>query len=185
MIANPEVEDLQGLEPVAMNKSDAQPQAPAPPPSPDVTLKETYPCRALFGFLPPAQRLPLLLGRGVVPGEDVTEPEQSIRRMTEAVSQRPVHSWESPEVALLLELAERITGAPLVAANMGGLCWHPGAVDLSKVGAFQSLINLHGLDEESKACPTIWEPFSLSLFRPSGIRSRFPCPASRVNTPTP
>jgi hypothetical protein len=67
--------------------------------------------------------------------------------MAEAVSQRPVHRWEAPELELPESLVNRVRSSPLVAAHMANLKWRPGAVDLRKVGAYQPTINLHGLDE--------------------------------------
>jgi hypothetical protein len=122
-------------------------QAAEAAPTSDATLVETHPRRALIGFLPTAQALPLLMGRGATAGEDLTQYEQRVRHMAESMARRPAHQSESPELDLPLPLRDRIMSSELVAAHLANLNWRPGAVDLRKVGAFQSSINLHGLDE--------------------------------------
>lgn len=87
------------------------------------------------------------MGRSANPGENVSQNEQHIRGMAAAVTQRPVHEWESPEVGLSAPLSNRIRSSTLVAAHMVNLNWRPGAVDLRKVGAYQPTISLHALDD--------------------------------------
>jgi hypothetical protein len=145
MINAPEPQNSQ--RPTSPSQGHVTGQVSEPTPTSDVRLVETHSCRALIGFLPAPQALPILMGRGVNAGEDVAEHEQRIRLMADAVAQRPVHHWDCPEVELPQPLCDLIRSAPVVAAHMANLSWRPGAVDLRKVGAFQSVINLHGLDE--------------------------------------
>lgn len=132
--------------PFSSETPDALPLA-EPNTASNIALIETHACRALIGFVPVSQALPILMGGRTDPGQEVSHHEQHMREMSEAVARRPVHQWESPEVQLDEALSDRVRSAPLVASHMANLNWRPGAVDLRKVGAYQPTINLHGLVE--------------------------------------
>src|SRR5579859_2500511 len=94
--------------------------------------------RALIGWLNDRDAMQLLLGRNVLPTDDITALQQTITECRSAVASRPPFVPTNPIVdsgdnAELRAVKER----PEVHATLAGLSWFPAMVNLREVLAFQ------------------------------------------------
>jgi hypothetical protein len=109
--------------------------------------------RALVAYLDDQEKRNLLLGRPVLPGEDLTQIEQRIEQYNNARTSRANYSPTNPIVSDDDPILDIIRTRPEIAAAFDqlGLPYRSVMIDLKQVLSYQSIVRIDNLDERVTA----------------------------------
>src|SRR6266571_4365968 len=109
--------------------------------------------RTLLAYVDDQEKRNILLGRPPLPGEDLTQLEQTIAAYNTARTSRPMFTQTNPIVSEDDPLLDAIRTRPDVinVFTSLGIPWRPVMIDLKQVLAFQHIVRVDDLDERVAA----------------------------------
>jgi hypothetical protein len=109
--------------------------------------------RTLIAYVDDQEKRNILLGRPPLPGENLTQIEQSIARYNAARTSRPRYTPTNPIVSEDDPILDKIRTRPDIinAFNPAGLSWRTVMIDLKQVLSFQPIVRVDDLDERVTA----------------------------------
>jgi hypothetical protein len=103
--------------------------------------------RALVAWMNDTEALQALLGRNLVPTDDVRPLLETLRSCRESLGSRPSYVAEEPLVDSAFPGLQAAAERSEVHASFANLGWRPAVVDLTKILTFQKLVHVDGIEE--------------------------------------